>query len=396
MIHINTFFVVGEAQFTHSANNLTSCLFTYTTTLLKFIFSQSLHLFLVDPHQNQAFASSHYNNATNILTTMARSSDLPPEVRLKIYPLLLVDPVREGLRITLTLDSNNIRRGRSRCVELDVPHEQGHSAHPCRLPALTSNLHHLDFTDLMSLAMTNKRLYTEASQTIYNNADLTISLGQSSTTVGFDPAFTLFNRYLGQHCSLTREMFLSLVIHDESATMSAGDARSIVDLVNTQLPDLKTFGYYVVPSTIASTTAILRRFCIYHSRAILAIQPFVDLKDGVRTTLDSPVPAELASMHPQTYTSLCQTRQYLAEKALKGVLQLRMIRRLVRAHHTMALNRGRYLRVTLALRSSPDTDVQFKKDIPGFEEILTAMKFFGESTSCHHDMLRVMRASLLL
>jgi hypothetical protein len=78
------------------------------------------------------------------------------------------------------------------------------------------------------------------------------------------------------------------------------------------------------------------------------------------------------------------------------VLQLRMIRRLVRAHHIMALNRGRYLRVTLALRSSPDTDVQFKKDIPGFEEILTAMKFFGESTSCHHDMLRVMRASLLL
>jgi hypothetical protein len=35
---------------------------------------------------------------------MARLSDVPPEVRLKTYRLLLVDPIREGQRITFTID----------------------------------------------------------------------------------------------------------------------------------------------------------------------------------------------------------------------------------------------------------------------------------------------------
>lgn len=327
---------------------------------------------------------------------MARLLDLAPEVRTNIYKCLLVKPVQEGLRISFNLDpldSRKTTRCRSRCIEACEPHEDGHSAHPCRLDASRATLHHLDFTDSMSLARTNRTLYAEASRTIYNNADLTLSFHYLPPTP-LNPAFSLLTSYLWEHCSSTRAMLLSLVIHDESANMSPGDAKRFVDLVDFQLPNLKAFGYYITASTTGSLPVLLRSFCTSHQRAIRTIQPFVGLKAGIRTTMDITISTKLTSVDPQLYTSLCQLRKYFAERALPTIVELRRFRRLVHDHHELALDRGRYLHVTQTLRSLPDTSVQFKRDIPGFEEVLAHMHTFGINKSSHREMLRVVCTSL--
>jgi hypothetical protein len=306
---------------------------------------------------------------------MAGLLDLPPEVRTEICRLLLVDPIREGQRITLTLDSldnNKQRWGRASCTEADLPHEQGYSAHACSVEVLTSTLHHLDFTDLMSLARVNRTLYAEASQTIYNRADLTLSFQQLPSATRSTPAFTLLSRYLERHCSTNCVMLCSLVIQDKFAALSPRDARAIVELVNTRLPNLSAFGYQIGAITSVTRPDLLLSFCRNYRRATEVIQPLVDLKASVRTTFDLPVPAELSSTN--SYTALCQMSKHIAGEALRIVKRVREARRLMRGYYEEALDRGCYLRATLALRSPSDVDLTLHKSISSIEERLIAMR----------------------
>ena len=331
---------------------------------------------------------------------MARLSDLTPEVRLKIYRLLLVDPIQQGLRIAFLIEptiSDRILCHREHCIQDDLPHEADHSAHSCRIDAMSPTIHHFDFTDLMSLAMVNRTLYIEASQTIYNNFDLSLSNHKWLLLRGkFAPAPELLHRYLVQHCSATRDMIPSLVIHDGSAAMSPRDAKSIVDLANTQLPKLRAFDYHVITRPVGSLGDLLQDFLRNHARAIRNVQPFVDLKAGVRKALDLPIPTRLRSLGPQLDSSLCRLGQQFAEEIPKMALQMREHRRLVKRHHTLALDRGRYLRVTLALRSMPDMDagIQFEKEIPGFAEVLAISRDFSVAAGHHRELLRVARKAL--
>jgi len=277
---------------------------------------------------------------------MARLSDLPPEVRLKIYDLLLVDPNREGPRIRFTLDSRKgktIKQSRSLCKNV-----KGHSTVLDRYKAF---LHHLDFSDLLSLATTNKTFYTEASQTIYNNADLTLANHQWLNASKFAPALKLFRRYLERHCSLTREMLLSLVIHDRSAAMSAGDTRFVVDLINTHMPKLRVFKYHVITANIGSPELFVHEFVCNRARAGKAVLPLVSLRAGIRTTLDMPIPTDPALNDPHIYPFLCEVRQRSLEQALEAVLRLRDMRRGTREHHAWAVNSGCYLHLTQTLRA---------------------------------------------
>ncbi|CAD0106651.1 unnamed protein product [Aureobasidium uvarum] len=195
---------------------------------------------------------------------MALITDLPPEVRLKIYEFLLVDPIRDGLRITLTfdpLDSTKKTWARARCVQSDQPHKEGHSAHPCQIDVSPFTLHHLNFTDLLSLASANKTLYLEVSQTMYNNSDLTYSFGQlppAAKVLKSSSAFTPLGRYFDQHSSMTCAMLISLVIHDGPAIMTPRDTKTIVDLVNFRLPNLRVFGYQIDADTAVSRSELSR------------------------------------------------------------------------------------------------------------------------------------------
>jgi hypothetical protein len=330
---------------------------------------------------------------------MARLFDLPPEVRLEIYRLLLVDPIREELSIAFFFDKHDgykIIRESSRCMQVTMPHEEAHIPRIYRIPHYSTSLHHLDFTDLMSLAMTNKTLYAEASQTIYDNANLTLYL-KEWPRASFPLAFRLITRYLERHGSSTREMIRSLVIHDRSAVMSPKHARSVVDLVNTQLPNLRAFEYHVLSYGVMSSRGLLNtlqhRFRCAHSRAVKAVQPFVGLTAAFRTTFNLAVPKKLALRDPRLYSELCELSQQFAEKALEMSGQVHKSRRAIREHHELALHRGLILHVTLALRSLPNTDTQLEKDTPRFEEMLGVMHTFDITFNAHHEMLRAARTS---
>lgn len=332
---------------------------------------------------------------------MARLCDLPPEIRLKIYQLLLVDPIRQGLRVTFTFEppfSDRLLYSRTHCDRPDLPHEADHSYHSCRVDAAFPTIHHFDFLDLTSLAMANRTLYVEASQIIYNNADLSLCNYDSELLYNgkVAPAPRLLHRYLEQHSSPTRDMIHSLVIHDRSAAMSPGDAKSIVDLANTRLPKLRAFEYHVVTSSMGPPPNVLRDFFRNHARAVRNVQPFVDLRTGVRKAIDLPVPTQLTSGDVQLNGELRNLSQQLAEKFSEMPAQLREYRRLVKRHHTLALDRGRYLRITLALRSSPDmhTGIQFNKGLPGFAEVLDFMNAFSVAAGFHREVLQLARDSI--
>jgi len=317
---------------------------------------------------------------------MARLSDLPPEVRLKIYDLLLVDPIREGLRIKFALDlrkGSTIKRSRSRYMK-----SEGLSI---ILDHSDAFLHHLDSTDLMSLATTNKTLYTEASQTIYNNADLTLSNHLSLRTPKLAHVLMLLRRYLEQHCFSTRKMLLSLVIHDNSTSTSSGDARSIVDLINTQLPKLRVFEYHVVTDDCGSPLPLMSSYCKNYARAIKTVQPFVGLKAGIRTTLDLPIPTEPRLRDSPYYPSLCKIRQRFIEEALEALIHLRELRSGVHELHTWAVDRGGYLHATQALRADLDEDVLPR--LPDQDEALAGLHFLSTTLSSHRAAVRDGRKS---
>ena len=185
-------------------------------------------------------------------------------------------------------------------------------------------------------------------------------------------------------------MLFSLSIHDESATMSPGDSKSLVDLINTQLPNLRVFAYRAVTNTTGPLRYLSRSLQRTCAKAIRAIQPFVGLNPSVRTALDLPIPPILASRNPQLYSGLCEVRLSFVDRNLQMVVRLRKYRYCLRARHVLALKVGSYLHVTRALRSQSDPDTQPKINIK-FEEILDDMHTFGLLMNEHRRMLRAAR-----
>ncbi|KAI5272336.1 hypothetical protein E4T47_04497 [Aureobasidium subglaciale] len=106
-------------------------------------------------------------------TNKACFTDLPTESRLIVYGFLLVDPMRDGNRIAFT----KVTWSRSRCTQAEHPDNEINSAEHCHIDVPSFTYHHRDFTDLTSLSQVNKKIYAEASETIYNNADLVYAFG---------------------------------------------------------------------------------------------------------------------------------------------------------------------------------------------------------------------------
>ncbi|KAH0156967.1 hypothetical protein KCU67_g8099, partial [Aureobasidium melanogenum] len=305
---------------------------------------------------------------------MARLTDLPPEVRLKIYDLLLVDPISDGLRITMTfdpLDNNKMAWGRASCAQTEQPHKECHSADPCCVDVPPCTLHHLDFTDLWSLARTNRIFYVEATPTIYNNADLVYSSGKSTSDPSMRDcllAFAPLSRYFEKHSLTTKAMLDSLAIREKFATMSARDMKLVVDIVNFHLPNLRVFGYHV--SENAASSPPNRSFC----RTFSTLQPLACLRAKVRPFLYLPVPAGLllnkASSHPTSNTK----KHFYGDYFMKSIDERVKGRRAMHDYHEAALQHGHYLQATLALRSASTTQKQVSEETALIEKNLVRMQ----------------------
>ncbi|CAD0085391.1 unnamed protein product [Aureobasidium mustum] len=292
---------------------------------------------------------------------MARLTDLPPEVRLKIYELLLVDPTRDGLRITMTFDPYRDPKpvwSRARCAQAETPHKAGHYPHPCRVEVPFFTLHHLDFTDLWALARVNRKFYAETSQTIYNNADLAYAY---ATAVSSEPAlaFLCLSRYLEQHTPKSRAMLHSLIIQARAPyIMRPRDTKFLVDLVNARLPNLRVFGYQLTP--IIASKPIDRIWPLFSNLCSLpyAIRPLAQLNTNLRTFLELPSVENFGGSHPNVkmYEYMLIMRRSLSDQYMKMTANVVKLRRCMHDRHTLALNRGDYLQITSRLRSTSDLE----------------------------------------
>lgn len=329
---------------------------------------------------------------------MARLTELPPEIRLFIYKLLLVDPVRDGLRIALTfdpLDNDKKAWSRTRCAQVEQPRNECHSTDPCCVYIPLSTLHHLAFTDLWSLAKASKMLYAEASKTIYNNADLTYvpgGLPPLAKSPGSTPAPTLLGHYLEQHSPTTCSMLHSLTIHDKSGIMSPRAMKGVVDIVNSQLPNLRVFGYRVSAITADSFIERVRNSCREICGAPKDLQPLAHLKTDVRLFLELPDPVWLASIEPTLYGGLCLVRQLLCGYAMDTILHMVRGRRVAQSFHELALDRGVYLQVTSALRSESAVQVRVSNDTACMEEALADLRSLGNCEFVFRGMKKHARA----
>lgn len=178
----------------------------------------------------------HFNHLYNqslkhIGSTMANFLILPPELREQIYLELLVDPSSDANRIMLTLDKN----GQSvwdRITEISPDEDELDTDIQ---PALTqSSIKHMDYSNLWSLARVNRLLYRETVPIIYANACLEYTFGDSCSVSQSPDLFRTFvNKLPAATCALYRQ--LTIV---NGKDLSAKAMSSIVDIINTKLPNL--------------------------------------------------------------------------------------------------------------------------------------------------------------
>ncbi|KAG9948834.1 hypothetical protein KCU85_g4715, partial [Aureobasidium melanogenum] len=321
---------------------------------------------------------------------MAHLTDLPPEVRLKIYNLLLDDPIRDGLRITMTfdpLDDNKITWGRARCAQTEKPHKQGHSADPCCVDVPPFTLHHLDFTDLWSLARISKQFYLEATPTIYNNADLTYSVGElpsAAKPLKVAPASNPLRRFLERHSPVTRAMFRTLVIRDNPIAMSPRAMKLLVDIVNSHLPNLRVFGYQISTDVSKSFIENFRDSCRSIFRMPRTMQPLAQLKHTTRTFLELPIPAELESVNLKMYQTIAGVRNLLCGYAMDTVTHKVQGRHASRRYHEIALEFGVYLYITSALRSESARKKEVGKVAACMEEMAKGLVDLHMLANCQY------------
>lgn len=314
--------------------------------------------------------------------------DLPPELRLIIYRLLLVDPVEQGQRITFALNPLNSSRtisDRAHCIRKDASDQTRHSAHICRVDAPTSTLHHFDFTDSMSLARTNKTLYAEDSPVIYSAIDLTLSLHRPLPGATSVSGITLLDRYLSRHRPTTLEMHDSLAINDKSAPMSYTDTNLIVNLVRPRLSKLRVFTYHIDGSLPASPKQHLLMLC----QSADVVQAFARLQNGgVLVNLSSAISMDLSLKDTQIYAAACDMQERFVKTINGHIATIIRERGQLRKADESFRRSGIYLFTTLALRSAPDVHVQ--SNVP-----FASMEYLEEGLGIvhrMHDLLVMSRA----
>jgi hypothetical protein len=176
---------------------------------------------------------------------------------------------------------------------------------------------------------------------------------------------TPLSRLLEQHHLSTLAMFQTLNIHDEGGTLSTQDTRSIVDLVNTQLPNLHEFAYYLyhhshkhkVKASAPLSPLRLLHDCLCQScRALRILQPFARLTAGISTSLDADLPKTLDLLDPMVRYSICDLKRRCIVRTLDDLKEMGKRHRRMHDYHALALDQGDYLHITQGLRSMTQID----------------------------------------
>jgi hypothetical protein len=291
---------------------------------------------------------------------MASFLDLPPEIRQSIYDLLLVDPIKDNNRLVYTVDKLGKPRW-SRTTGLVLTRQiEGH------FWIVAPSVSHIDYSDLWSLASTNKLLYVEVSPTMCMHAQLEYTSGDLPNAHR-EP--TLLHTYLEKILPTTSSLYRNLTIIN--GCLSGKETKSFVDLINIRLPNLTSFNIQAVhPAAEGWPIPDLRDLLIRALEITQAARPVARLTSR-------PV----LSIKPQAYFYLRhepfkinpdnQLFTHLKWPMILGVTQslvdIRDWRRQAQEYHANACQRGDYLLLTSSLRSTLD-EAEETKAMEGLDD----------------------------
>ncbi|KAG9948766.1 hypothetical protein KCU85_g4740, partial [Aureobasidium melanogenum] len=258
--------------------------------------------------------------------------DLPPEIRLIIYKILLQYALAKDIRILYS--GNNPLRCR------DYPHSIRHkqpfehvaqdhiwfsdaknlSAHETRIAQY--NIHHADIDDLLFLASSCRLLRSELLALAWSNADIRIESPEAYKEL----RCVFYDRLTSETCNFIRTLHFNV---DED-TWAPSESREIVELIIHRLPRLEQLivnivlrsrdGLFIKPLTSSAAAldnlplhvAIELRHHIYRrlrpSRILPALAHLVAVRDK-----DESATAQLQSLR----TQISLIRQKRREEQLK-------------------------------------------------------------------------------
>jgi len=280
--------------------------------------------------------------------------DLPPEIRVVVYHFLIVDAVRDKDRIELTLGENG--KSSWNHIAERLPPDDDDRTTDIPPPPLESSVSHINYSNLLSLATSNKTLYREATPIIYGNADLEYTSGVSPTESGS----TLLHIFLNNFTPANFALFDELTVIDGSKELSARDVKAIVDLANSKLPNLKIINIQSIdpvfetwvdgePPSCAGDFAQL--MTASRPVACLTSTPILSVKPRLLFYF------EYDMISPDPGTRLIMTvMKYLALNVMPSFTAIRNWRHESQIYHARACQNGDYLQLTYALRSVSDVE----------------------------------------
>ncbi|KAH0382656.1 hypothetical protein KCU92_g6096, partial [Aureobasidium melanogenum] len=280
---------------------------------------------------------------------MTNFLSLPPELREQIYLALLVEPSNDANRIMLTLDKN----GQSiwdRITEISPDDDELDTEIQ---PVLTqSSIKHMDYSNLWSLARVNKLLYEEIIPIIYGDACLEYTFGDSCS-VSQSPV--LLQAFVDKLPAATCALYRQLTIVN-GKDLSAKAMTSIVDIINTKLPNLVSLEIRAIdPRIEALINGEPPQFIRESINMMAAARPLARLTSSPEITLKPRVSFYLECDYPaddQDIKVLMAIMQSLVEgEAVPTLLAIRPWRRQAQEVHAMNCKEGNYLQLTSVVRS---------------------------------------------
>jgi hypothetical protein len=334
----------------HSAAS-TTILQIYTNLKLPPRILQQHHInLLILPHQ-------HHINIREMSSIppptdpVASFLDLPPEIRQSIYDLLLIDPIRDNNRLVCTSDRLD-RLSWSRMTGL-LPIRQIERSGRVVSPSVS----HIDYSDLWSLASTNKLLFVEASPTMCMHAQLEYTFGDFPHTRR-EP--TLLHKYLGKISPTTSSLYRNLTIIN--GCLLVKETRTFVDVINLRLPNLLSLSIESVspesegwpePDFEDLLRDALEIATAARPVAHLTSRPVLSIKPRLSFYLKHE-----PFRHHRDYQFFKDFRWPMSLGSTKPLTEIKDWRRQAQNYHTNACQRGDYLLLTRSLRSTLNAAVE--------------------------------------
>ncbi|KAH0361422.1 hypothetical protein KCU65_g8723, partial [Aureobasidium melanogenum] len=289
---------------------------------------------------------------------MTNFLSLPPELREQIYFGLLVHPLSDANRVMLTLNKDG-QPVWDRITEISPDDDEFDTGIQ---PTLTqSSIKHMDYSNLWSLARVNRLLYRETVPIIYANACLEYTFGDSCS-ISQSPS--LLRAFVDKLPSATCALYRQLTIVN-GKDLSAKVMGSIVDIINTELPNLDSLEIRAIdPRIEALINGEAPQFISECIDMMAAARPLGHLTSSPRITLKPRVSFYLECDYPTddpNVKELMAVMQSLVEvEAVFALLGIRSWRRQAQEIHAMYCEEGSYLQLTSLVRSQTYENIETK------------------------------------